>query len=260
MRKLYLHHQKTNFGHRTHDKQCIYWHSVNMDYIKTSLGNYFNQHDEWLYFALVLIFSLYQLEHHNWPQYLSHIISNSSCLAPLIIFKAFQNKITAQLTIKNYQTFQLSCFFVYPLVAFLWLNGFNLPENLSLNTSGVILLLGIAVELILVINKLFSGKRLINFVPKNIGLNELVLFFLVVTSIYTALLISSDLALWAKSNSISSTINFSEIVEHPFITVSLAFQLFCLFFCGYIFYWLNHHVLVNVLPVEVFIDVGFIIA
>ncbi|MCJ8320178.1 MAG: histidine kinase [Colwellia sp.] len=216
-----------------------------MEYFKTSLAKYFNQHDEWLYFTLVLIFSLYQLEHHYWPQYISHIISNSSYLAPLIIFKAFQNKITARFSIKHYQLFRFSCFFVYPLLVFLSLNSFNLPENFSLKSPGIILLLGIGVELILVINQMLSGKRLIKFVPKNVGLNQLILFFLAFISIYAALLISSDLSLWAKSNSIPSTINFSEIAEHPLTTISLAFQLFCLFFCGYIFYWFNYHVLVK---------------
>lgn len=216
-----------------------------MEYIKSSLAKYFNHHDEWLYFTLVVIFSLYQLEHHYWQHYINHLLSNSVYLAPFIIFKAFQNKISARLNVKRYQFLRIICFSVYPLVIFLWVNSFQLLESFSLNTPGIIVLFGIGVELLLVINLAISAKHLIKFVPKNIGLNELILFFIAFISLYAALLISSDLPLWVKSNSIQSTISFSEIAEHPLMTISLAFQFFCLFFCGYIFYWINHHVLVK---------------
>jgi len=216
-----------------------------MEYFKTSLGKYFNQHDEWLYFTLVLIVSLYQLEHNYWPQYISHITSNSSYLAPLIMFKAFQNKIAARLSVKYFQLFRFSCFIAYPLTVFLWLNSFKFPEMFSFDLPGIILLLGIGVELLLVINHMAKGNKMISFVPKNVGLNELILFFLGFFSIYAALLISSDLPLWAKSNSIPSTINFSEVADHPLMAIGLAFQLFCLFFLGYIFYWINQNILVK---------------
>jgi hypothetical protein len=228
-----------------------------MNKIKLLLTKYLNERDEWLYLTLIISVSLYQLNDPLWLQYFSHIISNSAYLTPLVLCKVFQHKLKALLEDKSYKFLRFVCFILYPVILIVIFYGNNTfaasnlwSDILSLNLPAGIIFYGMGLEGLLLLNHYVSGKRLINWAPKNIGLGELVLLFMAGISIYAALLISSDLPLWFSSNSIQTTLHFSEIANHPLLTVSLAFQLFCLFFLGYIFYWINHHVLVKSILAE----------
>ncbi len=250
---FYFCHEKLPVEHQLHDKTVIYRHTIAMEKIKSLLSHYFNNRDEWLYFALVLVFSLSQLEQPLWSQYLIDVVINSAYLAPLILFKFWQAKLTVKLANFPYQLLRSLCFIVYPLVMLFGLGASfeidkindSVIDKVAFNSPAVIVLSGVAVELLLYLSRYISDKHSFSLTIKKIGLNELILFFLVLISVYGALLISSDLPLWYSSNSIQMTIDFSAIASHLLLTVGLAVQLFALFFCGYIFYWLNYHVLVK---------------
>ncbi|MCO4799341.1 MAG: sensor histidine kinase [Colwelliaceae bacterium] len=217
--------------------------------MKSLLATYFSQRDEWLYFALVFSFSLYQLENPLWSKYIGHILNNAVYLSPLIIFKLFENTIVNRISRNYFRVLKISIFVVYPVAFVYWEYFFSslvsVKENHFIDRTSMILLFALGVEVLLFINQFLSNKRLIKWAPKNIGLSDLVLLFMSFISVYTAMLITSDLPLWLESNSIQNTINFIEIANQPLMAISLAFQIFCLFFCGYIFYWINLHVLVK---------------
>ena len=220
-----------------------------MKIIKSILANCLSERDEWLYFTLVFSLSLYQLKQPLWSHYIGNIVSNSAYLLPLILFKILEKTISKRMSGKYYHLLKFSIFILYPATFFYWEYIFS-PVDLSndvhlLDRSAIILLFALGIELLLFVNQVLSNKQLIEWAPKNIGVSELVLLFMVFISIYVAMLITSDLPLWLESNSIQNILNFSEIANQPLMVVSLAVQIFCLFFCGYIFYWINLHVLVK---------------
>ncbi len=217
-----------------------------MQNIRNTVNNYLTTRDEWLFFSLICALSLVQLTSNSWLEYGKHIANNSFYLLPILGFKITQRSLKAVLKQPLYQFGWIICFIVYPLLLFVWTNANSSYFEIDINQASFLLFCALGLELILFTSIKLTTLNLTGIAFKKIGLDELFLFFLSVVAVYAALLISSDLPLWYQSNSVQTVINFAEVLKQPWLTLWVAIQIFCLFFCGFIFYWLNHHVLIKI--------------
>jgi len=202
-----------------------------MNYLTKTVSNYLNRKDEWIFIALAFGYSLWQLTVNAWSSYLYLILINVLYLLPIISFKAFQPKLRDTLTGVLYRSVWFLVFLVYPFVMF--------------DAKGYLLIIAMALELLLIANYSFKHIEPIKMGLNKIGLDGAIIAFLVFISIYIGLLITSDLSGWIQANAIPSTIDFTLVAENFLTFISVSLQMFCLFFCGFIFYWLNRHILVN---------------
>jgi sensor histidine kinase YesM len=202
-----------------------------MKSISQRISHYFDHHDEWIFIALVVGYSLWQLTVNTWSSYLPLLLINVLYLLPIISFKVFQRKISVILTPTRYRIVWALFFIMYPLAVF--------------DVKGYLLLIALALELLLIVNYSFKHVEPLKIGLSRLGLDGAIIAFLVFLSFYVGLLITSDLPAWVESNSIQTTINFTLVAQNLFTFLSLSLQIFCLFFCGFIFYWINRHILVN---------------
>jgi sensor histidine kinase YesM len=202
-----------------------------MNYFIQKISRYLNNKDEWIFIALAITYSLWQLSVNDWFTYLQLFLINTLCLLPIISFKSFQPKMKGMLTHFRYRLLWFFVFLVYPLVMF--------------DSQGYLFLIAVTLELLLMANYSFKHVEPIKVGLNKIGIDGAILAFLMFISIYIGLLITSDLPGWIKANSIQSTIDFTLVGQNFLTFLSISVQMFCLFFCGFIFYWLNRHILVN---------------
>ncbi len=195
------------------------------------ISHYLNHQDEWIFIALAIGYSLWQLTLNTWSSYLHLFIINALYLLPIICFKAFQLKLNVICKPNRYRIAWFFVFIIYPLTVF--------------DAKGYLLLSALALELLLIANYSFKHVEPLKIGLNRLGLDGAIIAFLIFLSFYVGLLITSDLPGWVQSNSIQSTINFTLVAQNFLTFLSLSMQIFCLFFCGYIFYWLNRHILVN---------------
>jgi len=202
-----------------------------MNYITRKISHYLNNKDEWVFIALALAFSLWQLHVNAWFDYLQLVIINIINLLPIIVFKAFQSNLKSVLALSRYRIAWFLVFIIYPLALF--------------NLNELLFLIAVGLELLLIANYSFKHIEPIKIGLNRVGLDGAILAFLVFLSIYIGLLITSDLPAWVKANGIQSTVNFTIVLQNFMTFLSISSQMFCLFFSGFIFYWLNRHILVN---------------
>jgi len=202
-----------------------------MNNFTQKISYYLNNKDEWIFIALAIGYSLWQSTMNVWSLYLPLLLMNILYLLPIIIFKAFQIKLKLKLSHVRYRSIWLLVFLAYPFVVF--------------DSKGALFLIAIALELLLIANYSFRHVEPIKIGLNKIGLDGAILAFLVFIAFYFGLLITSDLPEWFNANSIQSTVNFTIVAENFLTFLSISIQMFCLFFCGFIFYWINRHILVN---------------
>jgi sensor histidine kinase YesM len=195
------------------------------------LSHYLNHHDEWIFIALAIGYSLWELTVNAWSSYLQLLLINALYLLPVISFKAFQLKLNTRLKPSRYRILWFLVFIFYPIALF--------------DLKGILLLIAAALELLLIANYSFKHIEPLKIGLNRVGLDGAVIAFLVFFSLYLGLLITSDLSGWIESNSIQTTINFTLVAQNILTFLSISLQMFCLFFCGFIFYWINRHILVN---------------
>jgi sensor histidine kinase YesM len=202
-----------------------------MKSLKQRISHYLNHHDEWVFIALAIGYSLWELTVNAWSSYLQLVLINTFYLLPVIAFKGVQLKFNTKFKPNLYRIFWFLVFIIYPIAVF--------------DSQGYLLLIALALELLLIANYSFKHVEPLKIGLNRIGLDGAIIAFLAFISIYTGLLITSDLPGWIESNSIQTTINFMLVAQNFFTFLSLSLQMFCLFFCGFIFYWINRHILVN---------------
>jgi len=202
-----------------------------MNYLIQKISSYLNRKDEWIFIALAFGYSLWQLTVNAWYAYLELFLINALYLLPIILFKAIQAKLKVTLISTHYRLVWLLVFTLYPLVVF--------------DSQGSLLLIAIGLELLLIANYSFKHIEPIKMGLNKIGLDGAIIVFLAFISIYIGLLITSDLSGWIQANAIPSTIDFTLVAQNLLTFLSVSLQMFCLFFCGFIFYWINRHILVN---------------
>jgi hypothetical protein len=202
-----------------------------MNYLTQKISHYLNNKDDWIFIALAIGYSLWQLTVNAWSSYLQLVLINILFLLPIIIFKTFQSKLKIILTDVFYRSVWFLVFLAYPFVMF--------------DTKGYLLIIAAALELLLMANYSLKHIEPIKIGLNKIGLDGAIIAFLVFISLYIGLLVTSDLPGWINANSIQSTINFPLVFQNFFTFLSVSLQMFCLFFCGFIFYWLNRHILVS---------------
>jgi hypothetical protein len=202
-----------------------------MNIFTQKISHYLNNKDEWIFIALAIGYSLWQLTIHTWSSYLPLFLINALYLLPIIFFKTLQPILKMKLAALSYRIIWFLVFLAYPFVMF--------------DSQGYLLLIAVVLELLLMANYSFKHVEPVKIGLNKIGLDGAILGFLVFVSLYFGLLITSDLPGWINSNSIQSTVNFTLVAQNFVTFLSVSIQMFCLFFCGFIFYWLNRHILVN---------------
>ncbi len=202
-----------------------------MNIFTQKISHYLNNKDEWIFIALAIGYTLWQLTINTWSSYLPLFFINALYLLPIIFFKALQPKLKVKLAALSYHTIWFLVFLTYPLIMF--------------DSQGYLLLIAVVLELLLIANYSFKHVEPIKIGLNKVGLDGAILGFLVFVSLYLGLLITSDLPGWINTNSIQSTVNFTLVTQNFVTFLSISIQMFCLFFCGFIFYWLNRHILVN---------------
>lgn len=214
-----------------------------MNYFIQKISYYLNNKDEWIFITLALAFSLWQLNINAWSTYLQLVLINVTYLLPMLVFKTLQPILNIKLTLAQYRIAWFLSFVLYPVSLFL-LGRFVVEFNVT-SIDETLIITACSLELLLIVNYNFRHVEPIKIGLNKVGLDGAVLAFIVFISVYMGLLITSDLPGWNEKNSIPSTINFSTVVNNVLTFLSISVQMFCLFFSGYIFYWLNRHILVN---------------
>ncbi|WP_435276758.1 hypothetical protein ACMAZF_07400 [Psychrobium sp. nBUS_13] len=155
------------------------------------------------------------------------------------LFKHLHNLLPVHLNI----TMMLKCsglliFLFYPCAIFMRTEQL-ISAPFLISTAGALF------ELLFLLSGFSQGENRFLQIIKSLSMDTLVVALLAAVSCYLGLLITSDLALWSKSNSVPSSVNFSNVYQHWPIFIGLTAQLFTLFMCGYLFYRLNRHVLIK---------------
>jgi sensor histidine kinase YesM len=202
-----------------------------MKSLKQRISHYLNHHDEWVFIALAIGYSLWELTVNAWSSYLQLFLINALYLLPVISFKVFQLKLNTSFKPNHYRIVWFLVFIFYPIAVF--------------DSKGVLLLIALALDLLLITHYSFKHIEPLKIGLNKVGLDGAIIAFLVFISLYMGLLITSDLPGWIKSNSIQTTINFTLVAQNILTFLSISLQMFCLFLCGFIFYWINRHILVN---------------
>jgi len=215
-----------------------------MNKINQYMAACFIKRDEWLFITCIITVSLWQLNINSWTTYGGILTKNFALVLPIILFKCLQHQTTITLNLLVDRACWCATFIVYPLI-FHTMSSYNDINRESLSNEEITIITAVLLEIVLLVNIRLSKFTKHLFVPKNIGLDLLLLGFLLIISCYTGMLITSDLPQWFHSNSVPSTINFKAVGENILMTISLSAQLFLLFMCGYLFYWLNRHVLIK---------------
>lgn len=202
-----------------------------MKSLKQRISHYLNHHDEWVFIALAIGYSLWELTVNAWSSYLQLFLINALYLLPVISFKVFQLKLNTSFKPNHYRIVWFLVFIFYPIAVF--------------DSKGYLLLIALALDLLLITHYSFKHIEPLKIGLNKVGLDGAIIAFLVFISLYMGLLITSDLPGWIKSNSIQTTINFTLVAQNILTFLSISLQMFCLFLCGFIFYWINRHILVN---------------
>jgi len=215
-----------------------------MNKIYHYIASCFIKKDEWLFITCIIAISLWQLNINVWSTYGEIAARNLTLALPIITFKVLQQQ---QLLVKHRLAQRILwgiTFIMYPFVVYLITTPsyFNL-DNLS--NEVITVTIAVLLEVVLIVNVRLSLFKKHFFAPSNIGLDSLILAFLLFISCYAGMLITSDLPQWFTSNSVPSTINFEAVGQNISMAISLSAQLFLLFMCGYLFYWLNRHLLIK---------------
>jgi len=202
-----------------------------MNILTQKISHYLNNKDEWIFIALAIGYSLWQLTLNTWSSFFPLLLINALYLLPIISFKSLQPKLKVKLARLSYRSIWFLVFIVYPLLMF--------------GSTGYLPFIAVTLELLLIANYSFKHIEPIKMGLNKIGLDGAILGFLIFLSLYLGLLITSDLPGWINSNSIQITVNFTLVGQNFLTFLSISLQMFCLFFCGFIFYWINRHILVN---------------
>jgi len=204
----------------------------------------FLKRDEWLFVTCVIAVSLWQLTRNSWAAYGDIFTTNLILSLPIISLKLLQQQHTIELKKPIKRVLWCIAFIAYPLTIYS-INTHVTINAISLSNDTVTILSLVLLEAVLLINVRLSRFEKRTMAPTVIGLDSLVLAFLLFISCYAGMLITSDLPQWYASNSVPSTIHFEAVSQNIPMAIGLSAQLFLLFMCGYLFYWLNRHLLIK---------------
>jgi len=215
---------------------------------KQKLTDYLLRKDEWIFIGLILSFSLSHGNVNQWSAYLEIVIRYSVELSPALLFKFFQPKINDKFNLYARLFIRFLVFIAYPLI--IYSTMVLLENHLFLSSTSHVFLAFFLTEALLLLNKSFKTFDFLKGDIKNIGMDTVILLSLVGISIYASLLSTSDLALWYERNALQHPIRWQIVLENWTTFISMALQFFCLFFAGFILYWINRHILIKKILLE----------
>ncbi len=233
------------YKHSTDDKRTATHHNNQMPNLKTSISTYLLTKDDWIYAAVALAFALLEVKTHLWRDYLSAVGFYAFALSPVLLFSFFKPAIKLQWPKNRFKLLQLLSMILYPLLMML-IQIIMSIQNPLFDAFAVIL----AIQLTLLLSERFKSSRLVSFSMGKISLDALLLFFMLLISVYAALLICSDLPAWYRANQINLAIHFDKVWDNLGLFFSITAQFFSLFFCGFALFWINRHILVEKVWVE----------
>jgi len=213
------------------------------------IGDYLVRKDEWIFIGLILTFSLIYTQSDLWGEYLGFVARYSLELLPILLYKFYQTAINAKLSKLQSIFVWLLFFAVYPIAILLY--DFEMTEvDLFQSSRGDILFTFVLVELALIFNKSFKSIELLKVGLSQFGLDKVILLFLTGFAIYFGLLVTSDLALWNERNAVGHPIRWMVILDNLPTFLSMTGQMLLLYLMGFLFYWVNRHILIKKLLAE----------
>jgi len=215
-----------------------------MKIVKQKVIDYLLSKDEWIFIGIILVYSLVYTQSTLWQEYLGLVARYSVELLPLLAFKFFQPQLLEVLNKKIRIALWLVVFVLYPLlIIFIDLEP---PRTHYFQSSeGDILLSFFIIEVLLLFNSSLKAFTPIKTRIDKLGLDRIVLIVLAIFSVYFSLLATSNLDLWAEKNQIRHPVQFLLVLQNFPSFISLALQVFCLYFSGFILFWINRHILIK---------------
>jgi hypothetical protein len=238
-------HPSSRGKHPTDDKCLATHHNSRMPNLKASISTYLLTKDDWIYAAIALAFALLEVKTHLWSDYLSAVGFYTFALSPVLLFSFFKPAIKQQWPKNRVKLLGLVSMIVYPLLMML-IQIIVSAKNPLFDVFVVVL----GIQLALLLSERFKSSRLVSFSMGKISLDALLLFFMLLVSVYAALLICSDLPAWYKANQINLSIRLDRVWDNLGLLFSITAQFFSLFFCGFTLFWINRHILVEKVWVE----------
>ncbi|MCJ8272620.1 MAG: hypothetical protein MJK04_24880, partial [Psychrosphaera sp.] len=196
-------------GHPMDDKCPVTHHNNRMQNLKTSISTYLLTKDDWIYGAIALAFALLEVKTNLWSDYLSSVGFYAIALSPVLLFSFFKPAIKRLWQKNRFKLLQLLSMIVYPLI--MMLIQIILATKRPLFDAFAVVLV---IQLALLLSERFKSSRLVSFSMSKIGLDSLLLFFMLAVSVYVALLICSDLPAWNKSNRIGHPIHLDRVWDN----------------------------------------------
>jgi hypothetical protein len=217
---------------------------ISTETIRENIANYLVRKEEWIFVGIILAFSLATTESALWTDYLTRVARYCIELSPILVLKYFQPVLTKRFSRKILTVLWLIVFVVYPLST-LTIDLQNPQSAYFLATESDIFMVCAIAEILLLFNQSFKNIAPLKGGLEKLGMDGIILLFMAVISIYLGLLGASDLALWSERNALSHPIRFAVVWENFGSFISLVLQFFCLYFAGFILYWVNRYILVK---------------
>lgn len=237
-------HEKRDLGHGGHDKGKGAGDNGDMKKLLDRIGHYLTSKEEWVFVALILGFSLQRVTSHDWGEFAGIAAGFCLELSPILTVKFFQPRLKTSLSRCRYTVLKLVVFGLYPAtLVIIDLSSTRGPMFLS--SQGDLLLAVVLAEALLLFNHGISQTHRLRAGVRRFGFDRALILVLLLFAYYLAALIVSDLPAWYQSNSLGATVDPLQIAARFPLFLWLGLQLFALFMCGFLIYWVHRHLLVK---------------
>lgn len=218
--------------------------TISTQTIREIVADYLVRKEDWVFVGIILAFSLAYTESALWTDYLTRVVRYCLELSPILLLKFFQPVLIQRFSRKILAFLWVAAFIIYPMSS-LTIDLQNPQVAYFLATDSDIFMVCAIAEILLLFNQSFKNIAPLKGGLEKLGMDGIILLFMAVISIYLGLLGASDLALWSERNALSHPIRFAVVLENFGSFISLVLQFFCLYFAGFILYWVNRYILVK---------------
>jgi hypothetical protein len=215
-----------------------------MRVIKQKIADYLSHKEEWIFVTLILIYAQADTKTGQWIEYLTLLGRFLLELSPLLLFKFFQPTLKLKLSKTTSIALWGLVFILYPF--FMTIIDLETPGTpYFLATATDIYLLCFLVETVLLFNFSLSNIERLKATAEKLGLDGIIVLLLFAVSIYLGLLATSVTDFFQHQDKLDQSIDFWVVMYNLPTFISLTLQIFCLCLSGFVFYWINSHILIK---------------
>jgi len=206
-----------------------------------------------MYFTLILGCAILQTNTfapYGWGQYLSFILFYCVTFIPTLLFIFKKEQLRISLKTGFFYLLWGIGFIAWPIGVGIFVQEISPLKDLIAYEEDGFVLLGASIFFLALALELFrfSEKRLkkINWIRK-FSLEKAFFLIMIISSLFIAMLVTSNLEDFQQSHTIPISVSLLKVLSKLPVFVFIFFQFLLLYAVAYLFYLINHHLLIGLL-------------